>query len=195
VHPYRQVLLNTSECTPKAFRVGRLVAMAFVPNPDPINKLFVDHIDGDSLNDKADNLRWVTASENMNNPITHERCKNNPNVFKKGYTPWNKNKKTGPMSEEGKKNVREGVKKYWDNYHKEHPKQEVVKQTKLIIWHRRKRHKVLGKYSSKKEAWLESGLPINFITLSIKNGKDYYPSRRSEYYSLYKQYYFTCEVR
>lgn len=105
VHPYRQVLLCTSENKPKAFRVGRLVALAFVPNPDPINKLFVDHIDGDSLNDVATNLRWVTASENMRNPITVERCKKNHRGFKKGNTPWNKGFTKEDYTEEHRRNL------------------------------------------------------------------------------------------
>lgn len=55
------------------YLVHRLVAMLFLDNPD--NKRYVDHIDGDTHNNRADNLRWVTNSENMNNPITKERSK------------------------------------------------------------------------------------------------------------------------
>ena len=47
----------------KTFRVNRLVAAAFIPNPD--NKPVVNHIDGDKENNKADNLEWTTISENM----------------------------------------------------------------------------------------------------------------------------------
>lgn len=52
------------------FLVSRLVATAFIPNPD--NKPFVDHIDTNKSNNKVNNLRWVTASENMNNPLTRD---------------------------------------------------------------------------------------------------------------------------
>ena len=55
----------------KTFRVHRLVAAAFIPNPE--NKPCIDHIDGNPFNNHVDNLRWVTHSENNNNPITKQR--------------------------------------------------------------------------------------------------------------------------
>ena len=52
----------------------KAVATLFVPNPD--NKKYIDHIDTNIHNNRADNLRWCTAKENSNNPITLNRTRN-----------------------------------------------------------------------------------------------------------------------
>lgn len=53
------------------FHIHKAVAELFVQNTD--NKPEVDHIDSNKLNNRADNLRWVTHKENMNNELTKQK--------------------------------------------------------------------------------------------------------------------------
>jgi hypothetical protein len=63
---YRKTFPNTSGyeyfTLDKAYLVHRMVAIAYIPNP--LNKKFVNHIDGNKWNNHVSNLEWVTKSEN-----------------------------------------------------------------------------------------------------------------------------------
>lgn len=71
---YVSVLLSVDGFHKKLL-VHRLVAQAFIPNPN--NKPIVDHLDFDKLNNKKDNLDWVTQSENCQRAIKAGRLPNN----------------------------------------------------------------------------------------------------------------------
>ena len=63
---YAAVKLRTHNVK-RTFLVHRLVASAFVSNPNGLAE--VNHIDGDKLNNSAENLEWVTHSQNMKHLI------------------------------------------------------------------------------------------------------------------------------
>ena len=65
-----QPKINNSYYGISGFRIHRAVAELFIPNPE--NKPCVDHINTDPLDNRVENLRWVTYKENCNNPLTKQ---------------------------------------------------------------------------------------------------------------------------
>lgn len=67
----------------KNFLVHRLVAQAFIPNPDNFDT--VDHINGDRTDNRVENLQWLSNRDNIKrfwNGISDERRKSISNFLK-----------------------------------------------------------------------------------------------------------------
>ena len=62
-HGYPSVILCKNGKHHKNHRVHRLVAQAFIPNPQ--NKIDINHINGIKTDNRVKNLEWVTRSENL----------------------------------------------------------------------------------------------------------------------------------
>ena len=69
-HHTRKYLKFSIDCGYYRCRVGKtrvfkhqLIAKAFVPNPDDLPQ--INHIDGNKLNNDAENLEWVSSSANI----------------------------------------------------------------------------------------------------------------------------------
>ena len=76
---YLQIKLKNNKGKLDSLFIHRLVAEAFIPNPQ--DKKEIDHIDTNPENNNVENLRWVTHTENMNNPITKEKILNHLNIL------------------------------------------------------------------------------------------------------------------
>lgn len=70
---YYRVSLYNKNGKRKYVFVHRIVAEAFLSNSE--NRRYVDHIDTNRANNHINNLRWVTAKENSNNPLTVTKTK------------------------------------------------------------------------------------------------------------------------
>lgn len=68
---YKQVKLYYAGFK-KHFYIHRLVAEAFIPNPDSLP--YVNHIDFDKTNNNVSNLEWCSASYNIKYSYDAGRC-------------------------------------------------------------------------------------------------------------------------
>lgn len=68
---YRQICLYKTNTNRKLHRVHRLVAQAFIPNPE--NKPYINHIDNNPSNNCVSNLEWATPLENYNHSKKQNR--------------------------------------------------------------------------------------------------------------------------
>ena len=87
---YNMVSLNDENGKSKPRRVHRLIAITFIPNPE--NKKYINHINGNKLDNRIENLEWCTMAENNqhgfetglinNTGVNNGRAKLNPEKVK-----------------------------------------------------------------------------------------------------------------
>lgn len=73
---YKYVILSNAEGERKYMNVHRLVALAFIPNPE--NKPTVNHEDQCKSNNHVSNLTWMTQAENNLHYRNSHVCKSKP---------------------------------------------------------------------------------------------------------------------
>lgn len=66
-YEYHCVRLKNDSFETKTYSIHRLVAQAFIPNPE--NKPTVDHINRNRLDNSVENLRWATYEEQQDNKV------------------------------------------------------------------------------------------------------------------------------
>ena len=79
---YIEVILSKNQ-KKKTCRLHRLVALAFIPNPN--GKKEVNHKDKNKQNNSVDNLEWVTTAENIRHSFAMGR-----NMYKRAIVQYTK---------------------------------------------------------------------------------------------------------
>ena len=76
---YYKIRLTNEYGKEKSTYLHRLIAEAFIPNPE--NKPCVNHKDCNPLNNNANNLEWVTQKENIHHSIKRGRLNRTSKIF------------------------------------------------------------------------------------------------------------------
>lgn len=101
IHPNGYMIVNlTKDGKSKSVRVHRIVAEAFISNPD--NLPLVNHKDEDKTNNRPENLEWCTHQYN----ITYNGANKRAGNTKRGRI----------HTEEHKQKIAKGVKKYYQTH-------------------------------------------------------------------------------
>lgn len=109
----------------KYYAIHRLVAEVFVANPNKYTQ--VDHIDGNKLNNKANNLEWVTPKENTQRAWKIGLAKNTERQRKIAKETMLKRwKDNNHRKVAGVKRTREEKRQYQREYYRKHKKSNLA---------------------------------------------------------------------
>lgn len=111
----------------KNFLVHRLVAQAFIPNPDNLPE--VNHINEDKTNNRVDNLEFCNHKYNVNYGTRTDRMRDTKikNGYWSGLSKEEYNKKWYQENKEKRREYnqenKEKRREYWEKWHQEHKKE------------------------------------------------------------------------
>ena len=114
----------------KSFFIHRLVAEAYIPNPN--NYDTVDHIDFDRTNNCVNNLQWMSLSENSRK---RRNCRSNPIRCIELNTIYPSVTEAGRCLNLDKSSISKvclGKRKTTGGYHWEYVKEEIVNESKEV---------------------------------------------------------------
>ena len=192
---YLMVIL-TKNGKRRGFLVHRLVAEAFIPNPE--GKPCIDHINTIRNDNRIENLRWVTYKENNNNPLTkkkyseyhREQTVENHPFYGKHHTEETKRKmseakKGKTLSEEHKKKLSEAQK--GEKSHMYGRTGEKCKKSKPVVQIDPNTNEVINIYPGAREAERQTEFYQSAISRCCRGEQKMYKGYKWMYLSDYNK--------
>ena len=138
------------EGKPKHYQVHRLVAQAFLPNPQ--NLLEVNHKDENKQNNCVDNLEWCSHTYNVNYGTRNKKT----SIAHKGLKHTQETKEKMSIAHKGVKLSQEHIEKC------------AKSRQKPILQFNREGTKIIGKYNSVSQASNELNIKCSNISSCLK---------------------------
>ena len=166
---YQMVMLMVNG-KQKAFYVHRLVAQAFIPNPDNLPE--VNHINEDKYDNRVENLEWCTHSYNMKYGTRMDRVRQT--MIESGN--W---QDYSGFSDEEKKEMWKKKSKEWREKNQEH-----IKEWRREWWKNNKEQ-----YTERQKEWRKNNKEEAkaMRRKTYKNNREHYLGYQKEYQRMHYQ--------